>query len=170
VIPSQPEGLAVHQHLRWLAVLDEEPRAPGVRLLPGDADERDAGLDRCDRHRDEGSSGVDGSPSPEDGLARFPDCVVVGRRLHLDRDIARNGVDVGGEEDGVVRGRADVSDLVDPRLAAVGLEEVDEPLCGLLLLTRGRGDRHHVVQQLPGRRVAGLGVSPAGDDVGPGRG
>jgi len=59
--------------------------------------------------------------------------------LHLDRDIARDGVDVRGQQDGVAGGRADVPDLVDPRLPAVRLEEVDEALRGLLLLARGRG-------------------------------
>ncbi|MFC6975037.1 hypothetical protein ACFQL1_10725 [Halomicroarcula sp. GCM10025709] len=41
---------------------------------------------------------------------------------------------MGGQQDAVVGRRADVADLVDPDLAVVGLEELDQALGGLALV------------------------------------
>src|SRR6056297_3209693 len=139
--PVGPGGLAVDDGVRRLvSVVDQIARPLRVDFFADDTNEGNAGADGRSRHRGERAGRVNAATTPED--------LVVASIFDLDGDVSRYGVDVRGQQHGVVRWRANVPDRVDPDLAIVGLEEVHEAF-GRLAFLAGRGrDRDEIDQQV----------------------
>ena len=128
---SRDEGEAAAYLAEFFETHDREvwiDEVGNVRAPADDADEGGTGPHRGDSHGTQRALRVDAPAAPQH-------LAVVGL-LDPYWNIARDGVDVGGQQDAVVGGCADVADLVYPHLAVVVLEELDEALGALALLAR----------------------------------